>query len=93
MSGNGVLQFGGFGIPIVETPYAVTSEEVGRTWWERLFSWPWRPWVRTKFVDKPAIYVVSPSLAGGLVGPFYGLQEMIVAHPTLAAQIRNLADE
>jgi len=25
---------------------------VARSWRERLFSWPWRPWVKTKWVFK-----------------------------------------
>lgn len=28
-----------------------------RTWRERILSWPWRPWVRTKF--SPTAYVVG----------------------------------
>lgn len=87
------LDIGGFGIPVIETPYAVTSEEVDRTWRERLFSWPWRPWVRTKFVNKPAIYVFSPSLYGEVSrrgGGLAGLRDAIIVHPALVAQIKNL---
>jgi hypothetical protein len=28
---------------------SMTGEHIKRSWWERLFSWPWRPWVSTKF--------------------------------------------
>lgn len=26
--------------------------DVNRTWIDRLFSWPWRPWVKTKRVER-----------------------------------------
>lgn len=36
--GSGTLYFG---------------KRVKRTWCERLFSWPWRPWVATRVVYEP----------------------------------------
>ncbi len=38
------------GMPIITSPYLTEDEEreVSRTWPERLWSWPWRPWVATK---------------------------------------------
>jgi len=28
---------------------------------KRLFSWPWRPWVKTKCINEPAVYFFKDS--------------------------------
>jgi hypothetical protein len=99
------LSLGSFNIPVIETPYALEHKEVKRTWRERLFSRPWRPWVKTKIVTRPAIFVLSSTKRDLLsrlrirVSGLYdvpvtiGARDTIVAHPTLVAQIKNLAVE
>ena len=95
------LPIGDFHVPIIETPYAIEHKEVKRTWRERLFSWPWCPWVKTKIVEQPAIYILDSRLTKPLsinVPEPYNIsielmRSMIVAHPIRAALIRNLAVE
>ena len=38
--------FGGMQIFVNDT---MTGEHVKRSWWQRLFSWPWTPWKPTRF--------------------------------------------
>ena len=99
------LSIGNHNIPIIETPHALDHREVKRTWRERLFSRPWRPWVKTKIVTKPGIFVLSSTKRDLLsrlrinVSGLYdipvsvGMRDTIIVHPTLAAQIKNLAVE
>ena len=54
------------------TPYATKEETVTRTWKERLFTRPWRPWQRDKLQTQPAIYRVNlppPGLTGLPLSP------------------------
>ncbi len=67
------------GMRIVESVWCTVPEEhvVSRPWRERLFSWPWKPWVAEKMVvvqvpDKQ-VYVMGHS---------------IICHPVVAKQIR-----
>jgi hypothetical protein len=46
-----------------------TSKEIARTWRERLWSLPWRPWVRTRLVVIPA--AIGPSQIFEMNGAFY----------------------
>jgi len=87
------LSIGNFNIPIIETPYAIEHKEVKRAWRERLFSWPWRPWVKTKIVVEPAMFIVNRNLLKVWTWGNAALREYIIAHPTLAAQIKNLIVE
>lgn len=88
------LSMGSFNIPIHETPHAVEHKEVKRTWRERLFSRPWQPWVKTKIVVKPAMFIVNvPALLAAWRFGNTALREYIVAHPKIAAQIKNLCEE
>lgn len=41
-------------IDIIQNPYLVKSETVQRSWKERLFTWPWKPWRRTKILQVPS---------------------------------------
>ncbi len=36
------------GIQIITDPYVSDYDQVRRTWRERLFSWPWQPFVKFK---------------------------------------------
>lgn len=37
----------------VEDPNRLTTQIVSRSWRDRLFTWPWRPWVAQKTVHTP----------------------------------------
>lgn len=62
------------GLRIVESLHAVTREQVPRSRRERWLSWPWRPWVKTKTVEKPAMYQML---------------DRVIAHPVLAQKLRE----
>ena len=47
------------GIRVIPTINAMTSETVDRTKKERWWSWPWKPWKKTKIVARPAMYLVK----------------------------------
>ena len=47
------------GLRVQENPYLPRFEWVGRTWHERLLSWPWRPWVKIKKVPVMDAYMVG----------------------------------
>ena len=50
------------GAPVFYVDSAVKKTSVRRTWKERLFSLPWRPFVTMKVVYEPAIYQAGNSL-------------------------------
>ena len=62
------------GLRIHESPNSYEVQIIKRSWRERLWSWPWRPWVVTKVFHKPAMYQIGNT---------------IVAHPSLMSQIRD----
>ena len=72
--------YGLSGYQIIEESHCTKGEEyiVSRSWRERLFSWPWRPWATTKVVTvrvpDEKVYVLNDSV--------------IVCHPTIAAELR-----
>jgi hypothetical protein len=74
-----------FGTEIIESIYSIGKigtepKIVNRTWKERLFSRPWKPWVKTKTIQVdvlgPVMYqvgnkfLVHPSLMPGLRAKF-----------------------
>ena len=63
-------------IRVYEDPFCMTGEEVRRTWKERLFTRPWRPWRKTKHISVPALFYV-PRI--GYVG-----------HPEIIARMRDM---
>lgn len=69
------------GIPIIESPFLTTpvEETVNRSWKERLFSWPWKPWEATKVIhyEIPSTEVLR--LPNGIW----------VCHPAIAQQLRE----
>lgn len=68
------------GMRIIESVFAVTKgkpREVPRTWRQRLWSWPWRPWVRTR-TETPMV-PASYQLSSGT----------IVAHPAVVEELRR----
>ena len=73
------------------TPYATKEETVTRTWKERLFTLPWRPWQKDKLQTQPAIYKANlppPGLPGP---PIYTHRQTItfIAHPTFKDAIEE----
>lgn len=72
-------------MPVLESPFAVTEKEVRRTWRERLFSRPWRPWVATKKVQQPTVFLGSTG--------YFNEWSAIVVHPNLAAGVRALVGQ
>ncbi len=47
------------GIQIITDPYVSDYDQVRRTWRERLFSWPWQPFVKFKTVYSPKYYKIE----------------------------------
>jgi len=69
---------------IMESRHMVIIKSRDRTWRERLFSWPWRPWRRleTWTEPDPTCYLMYVSMLGGT-------RTVLVAHPTVAYRIRQ----
>lgn len=65
------------GIQIIEDAYINDYDHVRLTWRERLFSKPWRPWVKFKSVYNPKYYKVGAA--------------RIICSPQSAAQLRSHA--
>ena len=54
-----------------------TNEITTRTWRERLFSLPWRPHKKYKWVQRPALYLLTPTIT-------------VLAHPSFSKDLRRL---
>lgn len=69
-----------FGLRLVENDKLMVdkSEQVVRTRHERWFSWPWRPWRKTRTVIRRA---PDPT--------FYKTPDSIVAHPETMARLKR----
>lgn len=72
-------------IQIIESSYCVKAEKktVPRSWTERLFNWPWKPWQKEKTIT---IYI--PLLEVFQIKPL-----VFVCHPTVAQRIRERMKE
>jgi len=57
----------------------VEKVDVERSLKERWLSWPWRPWVKIKIEQRPAIFAVMNPTPGGLFA--FGPDRFILAHP------------
>ncbi len=70
-----------FGIQIIENPSMVDHHSRIRPWKERLFTWPWRPWVRVAVWQTPSdkIYLVNID----------GVGERFTCHPAMAQRIKQ----
>lgn len=68
------------GVPVITSRYLTisTTVEVERTWRERLFSWPWRPWRSTRTVT---IYKPDPLI--------YETERGLVMHPAILEELRK----
>lgn len=75
--------FGFFKVLTDEKLTMEKEEERRRSWSERLFSWPWRPWEKTKTVT-----VNVPSnefyIAGGTT---------IICHPAMLRKVERALEE
>ncbi|MBI5307694.1 MAG: hypothetical protein HZB37_05010 [Planctomycetes bacterium] len=61
---------------VVETPFFVI-DVIKRSWRERLFSWPWRPWVGSASVNTPSMVRIGTD---------------IYCHPSLTTLARRMAE-
>lgn len=61
----------------VEFTGKTLHREDKRTWKERLFSWPWRPWKATKTVYYPET-----------IPAMYRIGDRIVAHPAKIVELK-----
>lgn len=50
------------GFKVIESVYVSDYENIMRTWRERLFTLPWRPWVKTRRVYAPSVYKMGDTL-------------------------------
>ena len=72
------------GIRLFESEYCTKSRQEieQRSWYERLFTLPWRPWVTTKIVvyndPDPNLYQIAPL--------------SFVGHPATIAQVKAAID-
>jgi len=41
-----------YGLKIIKVSLLIKQS---RSWWVRLFSWPWKPWIKYEWVDNPAL--------------------------------------
>ncbi len=48
-------------IKIIETPFFVV-DMVKRSWFERLFSWPWQPWIKSVSVKTPSMVRIGKDI-------------------------------
>jgi hypothetical protein len=65
------------GLKLTQSHYLATTRTVNRTWRERLFSWPWRPWLATRIerIPDPSLYQL-----GG---------DTLVGHPATIERLRR----
>ncbi len=62
------------------------ATEVGRTFHDRWFTWPWRPWVKTRWytprIPDPGFYRMSDMLDG----------QCVVMHPETAKRVLEIIE-
>jgi len=78
------------GMRIYENPLLTVSQMRVLSWRERLTSWPWRPWVKTRTwqAPDPEVYVFTiPSMFGGPV------MKGVFVHPETAKALRRESDD
>lgn len=67
---------------VIWSEYVIRVEKEPRTWKERLFSWPWRPWQKHRIVEYPSICLLTIN----------GCRQ-IVAHPSFQGKLLGGRDE
>jgi hypothetical protein len=87
-----------YGIPVIEDPNLTKVVEVERqrSWRERLWSWPWCPWVKTKIVeeihaDLDTVYLVNTEVAfrNFVVRGIRRPSETFVMHPGAVGKLKR----
>ena len=80
------------GIPIIYSQHTGESSpvEVPRSWGDRFFSLPWRPWIRTKVEMRfvPGVYIIDV-LSGNIYGPGLHTKKLVWAHPSFKDNIEE----
>jgi DNA-directed RNA polymerase subunit RPC12/RpoP len=59
---QGYIGCGYCGMNIQYSPHTYTYKTVNRSWKERLLTWPWRPWIKTKTIKEPGIYQMGNTI-------------------------------
>ena len=67
------------GLQIVTSVYLTKPLKTGRTWRERLFSWPWRPWQEFRIINVPD-------------RQFYIVGKTVHCHPAMLAELQRVID-
>ncbi len=77
------------------TTEAATNKIYERTWKERLFTFPWRPWKKYKYVAEPAIYITPiPCYPSPTLPPIYLCPTaFITAHPSFRNVIEKALEK
>ena len=81
------------GIQIKTDNFLHSTITVNRTWKERLFSWPWEPWVKIKYrvIPDPNLYAMS---ALGYVHGERMNSTVYICHPaTFEKLMRTIRDD
>jgi len=64
----------------------IKMEVINKTWKERFFSLPWKPWIKTRIVEKRIpkhkVYIVDNY-------NIYGINKALICHPVMAEKLRN----
>lgn len=70
------------GYHIIETPmmHDIETQVIRRSWRERLFSWPWRPWQAEKAV---MVYVPKEEVL------IDHQNQLLIMHPVVATKLRK----
>ncbi len=74
---------------------AATTKITERSFRERLFTFPWRPWQKYKYLPQPAIYITPiPRYPSPVSPPIYLCRTaFITAHPSFRDQIEKALKE
>lgn len=64
------------GVTVVENKNLTVVEAKPRSWKERLFSWPWKPWKKVNITMVPDRQV------------YYSKDNVVYCHPEVAKQLR-----
>lgn len=77
------MQFGP--ITLLESHFLTVPKEITlhRSWKQRLFSWPWRPWLKT---ETTTINVPDPNMIQIKPGIWLG-------HPATIAELRKILEK
>lgn len=78
------------GFNVVFSPHAVRTVKRERGIMERLFTIPWRPFKREKEVERPAVYMLTPTTGAPLFESGYGRHTFVV-HPSLKDRFEDAA--